>query len=200
MGGDSVTTFFSVDVETSGTSPLKGDLLTIGAVAVQHDGDQWTPTQQFYIRLDYGPGGMNANWDESTQTWWEDQDDDVRGEAYEDSSLCRVSPHAAMKLFEEWVLRVADTDEVHERVFAANPASFDYNWIDASFTTTNVKNPFSHRTMCLRSLAFGQSTAAAAMWKEYRPRWNKPLRPHHALDDALAQAWDLCIILEGKES
>jgi hypothetical protein len=177
-----VTTFFSVDVETSATHPFDGDLLTVGASAVR-DG---VIVGEFYIRLQsYG------DWDPSTRQWWAEQDEFVRAEAYEDESLHRHHPDAAAEQFVEWVREIEPGDR-RERVFVANPSTFDHQWINNWLWESGRHETFDYRTVCLRSMAFGQNRDWSAKVRNHDSEY-----PHHALYDARAQALDLIDLMKG---
>lgn len=185
-----MSTFFSVDVETSSTNPFTGELLTVGVVAVDKGG---TVLADLYVRLDPLNG---IEWDEDTKTWWESQEIDVRMEAYEDEDLVRLYPHQAARMIREFVHKHGTVEDgSNENVFVANPVSFDYPWIVKMFTQSNVPNPFGYRTLCLRSAAW----AGNGLWGGKRDT-NKPRCPHHALSDAHAQALDLITLIAGPEA
>lgn len=167
-------TFFSVDVETSGLVPgSKGaELLSIGAVAVSHDG--WI-VDTFYERIDVS---LHSDWylppddayiqalpDDSTLKFWkgvESVDSYVAGEAYADTQLSRSSAYYVADQLEAWVLNFGQTWE--DRIFVANPVSFDFAWTQDLLRRGAVSNPFHYRTLCLRSMAFG--AADSAQWHD----------------------------------
>lgn len=180
-----MTTFYSVDVETSSTNPFNGDLLTVGVVAVDTNGNT---LDDLYIRVE--PLGTIA-WDPDTLLWWKGQDIGVRAEAYEDDDLVRLYPHQAARQLREFVHKHGDVvDGSNENVFVANPVSFDYPWIVKLFHQSSVPNPFGYRTLCLRSAAW-----------DHPAEWGGKVRNHeadcrhHALSDARAQALDLIDLL-----
>lgn len=181
-----MTTFFSVDVETTSTNPFEGELLTVGVVAVSPTGDI---LDDLYVRIDPLNG---LCWDSDTFAWWQEQDIGVRMEAYEDDDLLRLYPHQAARLVREFVHKHGCVEDgSNENVFVANPVSFDYSWLVRLFTQSSVPNPFGYRTLCLRSAAWNGS---GQTW-QLSSRANKSNCPHHALADARAQALDLIDIL-----
>jgi hypothetical protein len=148
---------------------------------------------RFYVRIDrsdvlsrewYNPRLPTTN---DTLIFWREQDPLVRGEAWEDTSLERVAPIVAANQLFTWIMTVGGP-EWHDRVFMANPATFDFAWILSLWAETGLEDPFSYRTLCLRSAAFG-----ATGYKDWHNvgRHNTPTRPHHPVDDAEAQGWDL---------
>jgi hypothetical protein len=178
-----MTTFFVVDVETSSTSPSTGDLLTIGVVVVNHLRQH---IAERYWRIDAHP----IRWDRKTFMWWEDQQWEARAEAYADRSLGRINPSTVAQLFNEFVLEHGGPDQT-ERVFCANPASFDYPWIDKFFTDNWMDNPFHHKTLCLKTFDYGLNMKD---WR-HMERKHQPHIKHHALHDAQAEASDLIDLL-----
>lgn len=188
-------TIFSVDVETTSTSTATGNLISIGAVAIESDGHgSLRDIGEFYVRIN-NPDIINFEdaefpaWDNDTLAWWQTQEQQSP-EAYAevfDHSLVRHHPETAAKMLVEFVEAKGGTD-ASACVFAANPASFDWPWIDRLLATWRIPSPFSHRTLCLRSAVYGSDINLGVA---QRIRTNRPIRPHHALDDAKAQADDL---------
>lgn len=196
-------TYFSVDVETSGLVPGDTDshLLSIGAVAVSHDG--WV-IDTFYERINVR---LPSRWylppdDEfiqslpegSTLKFWKGVEAEtpfVANEAYADPYLPRRALPLVAERFEEWVLAHGKTWE--DRIFVANPVSFDFSWTQDMFRRAAVDNPFHYRTLCLRSMAFGRSYTGD--WQARHLRTNVPKHYHHPLSDAYAQAQDLIEML-----
>lgn len=173
--------FYSVDVETGSTTPTPGALLTVGVVAVNKINGNWTKVDNLYLHLAY-----DANtFDEDTITnFWEDEEkvsDQARNEAF-NWALNRLHPASAAAILKEFVEKYS---EQKESFFAANPASFDHAWVDQLFSTWNVKTPFSHRTLCMRSMQYG---IFGGEFGQKREETFKPDVPHHALYDADAQA------------
>ena len=178
--------FFSVDVETTSTSPFDGELLSIGIVPVNSatleilDGKHWA--------LEYDP----TNVDPQTKQWWSEQSD----EAYEAAWLGerQYIVDAAEEIFD---FVTSFTDAYHNRIFAANPVSFDHPWVVKLFTNAGVENPFSYRTLCMRSMQYGMTGGiwGQSRWKDDFFHVSKI--PHHALWDATSQAQDLISMLEG---
>lgn len=184
-----MTTFYSVDVETSGTDPFKYDLLSVGVVVVWGNG-LIGPT--FYRRLKHG-FDSEVVWDPETKAWWLEQNVLAKKEIFS----TEVERHDAGVVAAELAQFVLDTggEEPHGRVFVANPVAFDHAWIRKLFSEEDVENPFSYRSLCLRSAGWG---AGSVGWQE-RERIHKPFVEHHALHDAQAQALDLLDLLKGRQ-
>lgn len=174
------TTFFSVDVETTSPNPFKGQLLSVGIVPI--DGETLEIHEGLHIPIDYDPDGYI---DPATLEWWKDQDEAVYDVAW--GLNARLSKEVAASVIKTFVTSFSDV--IHERVFCANPVSFDYPWLLKLFAETGNDNPWSHRTVCMRSMYFG---ITGGKWGEKRETgdWHYPDQPHHALSDAEAQAYD----------
>lgn len=204
-------TYFSVDVESSGLVPGETDshLLSIGAVAVSHDG--WI-VDSFYERVN---ARLPSKWylppddefiqglpDNSTLKFWKGVEAEtpfVAKEAYADPYLSRYALPAVAERFEAWVLAHGKSWE--DRIFVANPVSFDFSWTQDMFRRAVVPNPFHYRTLCLRSMAFGAAAAGwtgvtdSSPWHANHLRGHRPKHHHHPLSDAYAQAQDLVTLL-----
>lgn len=179
-----MTTFFSVDVEATGTDPFKHDLLTVGVVAVSEVG---LIGPSFYARIAYD---RDVVWDPETLAWWKQQSKAAKDEVFKPAT---ASPGNAATSLRDWVIRYGGTGP-HDNVFVANPAVFDHAWVRKLFSQGDVENPFSYRALCLRSASWG---AGSVPWSETQ-RTHKPLIEHHALHDAQAQAFDFIDLLRGR--
>jgi hypothetical protein len=204
------TVFFSVDVETTSTDPQFGRLLTIGIKPVWWEPDStdivkaYLDNEDFYIRIDqtdFYPEWFKTLTDpDSTLSWWLQQSDHAQGEAFRNLSLERHSEFDAAWQIAEFVQRVCGNIPLKNRVFAANPVTFDRAWIDALWTNLKFSHnvtelpamPFHYRSLCLRSMHFAQNTSNG--WDTFG-RFNQSSHPHHALLDAVAQAEDLIALL-----
>jgi len=173
-------TFFSVDVETTSTNPFKGQLLSVGIVPI--NGDTLEVYDGIHIPVEYDPDGYI---DGSTYDWWRQQGDEAFQAAWDIEN--RLSKTAAAAAASNFVNRFSDN--LKERVFCANPVSFDYPWLQKLFAETGTENPWNHRTVCMRSMYFG---ITGGVWGENREagNWHHSELPHHALSDAQAQAYD----------
>jgi len=204
------TVFFSVDVETTSTDPNTGHLLTVGIQPVWWEPDRpdnvkaWLDADNFYLRVNqrqnYPEWFKTLTDPTSTLSWWLKQNEHAQAEAFRDDNLMRYDEYTTVVEIAMFVQRVSGNLPLANRVFAANPVTFDRAWIDALWTNVRFSHdrsdipamPFHYRSLCLRSMGFGQ-----------RPRagWDTPGRthdsavPHHALEDAIAQAKDLCDLL-----
>jgi hypothetical protein len=176
--------FFSVDVETSSTNPFTGELLSVGIVPVQSD--TWEILEGKHWALEYD----SSHADPDTVKWWSNQNTEAYNAAWAGFRTPVVEAAAQISGF---VCSFAAN--IHDRVFCANPASFDWAWIEKLFSTTPYDNPFSHRTLCMRNVLYG---ATGGEWGNSRYKdalVNYSEVPHHAYYDALAQAKDLVNIM-----
>lgn len=195
-------TFFSVDVETTSTDPTDGHLLTVGVQPVHFPtGNIAEPALTadfFYARIDcrhiYRQWFETLTDPKSTLSWWLKQNDHAQAEAFRDIRLQRFSADTVAEWLSKFVVDIEPEPEA--RVFVANPVTFDKAWIDRLFTSTGHANPFHYRTLCLRSMRFG--LVAGDKWGAARDDHN-PDTPHHAFDDAYAQAQDLIRLLTTRE-
>lgn len=177
-----------VDVEATGPSPVVSDLLSIGAVAIVKLDDGWHQVGEFYLRVDQ----PNPRWDMDTFAWWEQQNEVARNEAYADRTLERVAPFYAAIQFENWIRDDVWATEFWkplDKVFVANPAGYDWQFINGLMWEQLGRNPLGYRSLCMRSMSFGQFDGP---WGEDRTDWSEvhvePVVVHHALYDAHAQA------------
>lgn len=175
-----VTTFFSVDVETSGLNPFvtEHELLSVGAVAVSEDG---LIVESWYKRV-----SGNNTWDPGTHAWWREQNDKARAEIF---CVDPVDRHEAARAFVAWVRDMTD-----HAVFVANPCTFDHAWVLRWLTEADLPMPFDYRTLCLRSADWGRNPGPWGLDRN----GHRPVVPHHALHDAQAQAFDLIDLLRSE--
>lgn len=175
-------TFFSVDVETTSTNPFTGQLLTVGIVAV--DGDTLEVDEGIHVPLVYKNTPEFIDID--TLAWWRAQDPIVYEETWYGSDH-RLHSKEATEVIDNYLNQF--TTDKKERIFCANPVSFDYPWVLKLYARANQPMPFNHRTVCMRSMYYG---IVGGTWGESRSagNWHYPERPHHALSDAQAQALD----------
>jgi 3' exoribonuclease, RNase T-like len=183
-----MTTFFSVDVETSGTDPFKFDLLTIGARLIREDG---LLGDGYYTLIDHG---RDVVWDDDTKAWWLEQNAAAKREIFS-TDLPSDDPRTVAASLAGWV-RMHGGSGFHDNTFVANPSSFDHAWIRKLFSYSTTPDPFSYRTLCLRSAGWG---AGSSPWSETQ-RSHVPFIPHHSLHDAQAQALDFLDLLKGRNS
>lgn len=198
-----MTTFFSVDVETSDTRLGLGHLLTIGVQPVRWSAgsDPVMLPDRFYVRVGLAlpqgwltpPSDERANFSD-THVWWWEQNEEARNEAFADRSLLRHDDAAAARMLAEFVTE--HEPEPEHRIFVANPVAFDKPWIDLLFAQNHVDNPFHYRSLCLRSMKFGLRSGSS--WGSDRET-HDPKIPHHAYWDAEAQARDLIGMLEERD-
>lgn len=181
--------FFSVDVETSGLNPWEGELLTVGCIPVTEDGI--ILDEPFYARLEYS--FLYNLVDPSTDTlkWWSEQEVSVIEEAFHG---IRESMENAASRFVTYMKRLEP--EWSNRIFVANPVSFDKMWCDYWFSQTAFDVPYHYRSLCLRSMKYG--LVANTTYGSDRSTHSSEI-PHHALSDARAQALDLQTMLEMKK-
>lgn len=195
-----MTTFFSVDVETSATDPWNGWLLTIGIQPIHYVPHQEPIllVERLYVRIDRTDELSTTRWDQpgrsDTYQWWTQQDERAQDEAFRDLTLVRHEPETAAMMVAEFVASLED--DPNHRIFVANPVSFDKPWLDELFAATGIPNPFHYQSLCLRSMKFGLRPKSS--WSATRDNHN-PTIPHHAFHDAYAQALDLVAMLKERD-
>lgn len=196
-----MTTFFSVDVETSDTDLADGELFTIGVQPVRWSFGRAPElvNDRFYVRLEHTLLGW-PTMDESeaktaTHRWWLEQSDAARGEAYENTALVRHPADVAARMLHEYCVGHEEFPE--ERIFVANPVAFDKPWIDRLLSGAGIEGTFHYRSLCLRSMKFGLRPGSS--WGGDREA-RAPFIPHHAYWDARAQAEDLIDMLRERDA
>ena len=178
--------YIVVDVETGHTVPTNGALLSIGAVAISESGSK---LDTFYCNLAYD----DKTFDQDTMEFWEKQDQKVQEAAF-DWTKNRLHPASAMSSFVKWVMEVSP--EKSDTFFTSNPGSFDSAWIFYYLDRFGIKNPFSHRVLCIRSFAFGKFGGTFGQKREDEDYFVKSEVPHHALYDAQSEAETLANLLK----
>lgn len=163
--------FISVDIEASGPSPGTGSLVSIGACLV-HD-----PATSFYRELRPIPG---LPWDPEAEA--------VHGLRRDQLAADGIAPDRAMREFAGWIGTVCAGGDP---IFVGFNAPFDWMFVADYFHRFFGSNPFGVAAIDVKSLFMGRQRSS---WRETRksnvlrifpvPDWD----PHHALDDAIAQA------------
>lgn len=180
--------FISVDCETSGPYPGQHALLALGAAAVQHVNDEWIVGETYYN--EWAPP--------------HDAKEDPHATAVHSLDLSELrkrgsKPIAAAISFAAWVT----AQGAARRIFVGCNAAFDWAFVLHAFGVAGVINPFHHAPLDIKSAIWGAhggawrrgSNAQALDRVMGRPLPKRDgLRPHHAQDDAVAQA-DLLVAL-----
>lgn len=187
MGRDEIKlTYISVDVETSGLVLSGGyTLLSVGAV------DCFNLNNTFHeVMADTEDD--KVHWDRSTKEWWDTQTEAKQRLAAQKKlqypegagSYWQVNIDAANR-FVHWLEHLEKP-----LMFVAWPASFDYPWIQQWFYENELDNPFSYRTIDVKSYACGKLGIDFNADREAFPDWlyEEPEFPHDALSDAITQA------------
>ena len=206
--------FFVVDFETSGRTPWdKWSIpLSVGIVPVNESGDivQLEGYGEMYFQKVPGGNAQDDTWffyerfkhnevprpdlvPESdltgTYRWWLDIRDQYPG-AYMDAWYDSVTRLAKLDLCHrmiEYLNRVEPNLEL--RFLAANPGSFDKMWMEYIFASEGLSVPFSHRTLCMRSMRFGLDSDTQEFGRTKGAHTS--VLPHHALHDAMGESLEL---------
>jgi hypothetical protein len=197
-----MTTFFSVDVETTSTNPFDGHLLSVGIQPVTFNPATLNASllpDKFYVRIDCYrdleiEGWFDGTSNSPTYQWWMEQNAEARADSWENTALVRHSAATAAAMMQEWVCEVEPNSR--DAIFVANPVSFDKPWVDRLCSETGIISPFHYQSLCLRSMKFGLRHGSA--WVSTRDN-HDPKIPHHAFHDAYAQALDLLAMLNERD-
>lgn len=188
--------FFVVDVETSGLTPWTGQILSVAIVPVTEDG--LVLDTHFYERIMHSskdPRDIPESMRTDTNRFWAEQDPEILDEAF--NYYPRVHPVDARQHIIDWVQSV-EADK-SQRFIAANPVAFDKMWLESLYRQTyDEKWPFHYRCLCLRSMRFGLELDTVEYGSAKGAQ--KPVRPHHALDDAYSEAADLSFLIKMKRT
>jgi len=191
--------FFCVDVETSAlrTWDPWACLFSIGAVVVDEGGNI---VDDFYVRIrnrQLHPSWYNEDLPaiSETQSWWREQGEFAKDEAYKDVTLDRFDLGPAAQQFRNFVLQFGD--EWTDRLFVASPDKFDWVWTDYLLSKAQLPDPFWYHGVDIWSMnhgAFserrrGQNTGNIDIDKRFETHDAEV--PHHPLSDAFALAQDL---------
>lgn len=163
--------FISVDVETSGPVPGLYALLSIGACVVGQE------DKTFYIELCPPDKALTLP-------------DAVAATGMDIDRLCKegTAPAIAAAEFASWIRQVSGNTRP---VFTAFNASFDWSFVNDLFVRAGIDNPFGYTALDMKAFYMGLSGCS---WDETRSSrlpealQPSPVREHHALDDAVAQA------------
>ncbi len=182
--------FISVDCETSGPFPGRHALLSVGAVVVRRVGARWQTGAEYYD--EWAPP--------------EGAEEDRAATRIHGLDLARLrargnAPARAATAFADW----AATAGPGRLVFAGYNAAFDWAFVLHALGAAGVTNPFHHVPLDLKAAIWGLhggswrtgSNVDALARAVGGPVPTRPgLRPHHAGDDALAQADQLVALLD----
>jgi len=173
--------YISVDIETAGPAPSSHSLLSLGACLVED------PERAFYAELQ--PLSTEA---EPTALA-------VSGLSLADLAARGLPQAEAMARFANWVAEV--TPVGHRPVFVAFNAAFDWMFVADYFHRFGVPNPFGHAALDIKALymgATGESWERTSFFHVAARLGLHPHLPHHALEDARAQAEVFRRLLAGK--
>lgn len=182
--------FISVDCETSGPYPGRHALLSIGAASVLRVDGAWRVGSEYYD--EWAPPA--------------EAEEDLAAARVHGLDLAKLREHGthlpqAARSFARW----ATSAGIGRCVFAGYNAGFDWAFVLHAFGAANVISPFHHVPLDLKAVIWGLhggpwhggSNLDALTRVLGRPLpARKGVRPHHALDDALAQADILVALLE----
>jgi hypothetical protein len=167
----------SVDIEADGPVPQLHSMLSLGAIALDADGQEFA---SFSVNLETLPG---ATMDPRTKKWWRTQP-----AAW---AACRANleaPETALPRFAEWLEALPG-----KPVFVGYPASFDFMFVVWYLHRFAGRNPFGWGALDLKSYAMAKLNVPfrAVAKRTMPPAWFAACAPGHthiALEDAREQA------------
>ncbi|HKZ43754.1 MAG TPA: 3'-5' exonuclease [Anaerolineales bacterium] len=168
---ETIKSYISIDVETSGPNPGQYSMLSIGACTLTE------PRQTFYIELKPDKAGFR-------------QDAlAISGLSMETLANDGTPPKESMQKLADWLKEVIPEEE--RPLFVAFNAPFDWMFINDYFMRYLGFNPFGHAALDIKSYFMGQEKVK---WSQTSMRYisdhldgNGPLS-HNALQDAIDQA------------
>jgi len=163
--------YIVVDVETSGPTPEKYALLSIGACTISE------PRQTFYIELQPDVEGVL---DEAMQ---------INKFSLDDLRKSGLPPREALAQFSDWIYGVLP--EKQKAVFTAFNAPFDWMFVNHYFFKYLGQNPFGHKALDIKAYymgVYGVSWSDTSHNKVSAKLTHNHQLPHHALKDAIMEA------------
>ncbi len=165
-----ISTYVSVDVETSGPNPYEYSMLSIGACTMRE------PRSTFYVELK----PVNENQVPSAVQ--------VSGLSLAELAERGLEPKEALERFEQWLKHTVH----HERpIFVGFNSPFDWMFVADYFHRYLGRNPFGYSAIDVKSFYMGLKGVG---WADTSMRRVSPIYlegrqlSHNALDDALVQA------------
>ena len=154
-----MTTYVVCDIEADGPIPGPHSMISLGAVAVNKEGQRFGECEINFLSLD------SAKPHPITMKWFTTH----APKALEHTKYNQVSPKAGMKKFGKWLLTLPSP-----RVMAAHPAPFDFMWVNwyiQTFLADQLEEPpftrpfFDSKGQAALDI---RSYAAAVLGKDYR--------------------------------
>lgn len=179
--------YVSVDIETTGPTPLKHILLSIGAAAYFEDGERVGTFSHNLLPIPNMPSGFQV-WDSDTEQFWK-----ARPEALHATQIDRIPAQSALRAFSDFLRNLPGLP-----VFTAYPAGFDFSWIFTVAGFFDIELGLNWSALDIKTLAMaagntGYRDAVKAGWKK---SWKtKGRHTHIALDDAIEQGESFIKIL-----
>jgi DNA polymerase III alpha subunit (gram-positive type) len=173
---DPKETYISIDVETDGSCPGFNSMLSLGAIAFDHEGLVFSDFSANLEPLE----GATPNLD--TMKWWEGYP-----EEYELATYNPLPAYRAMQDFHAWVKALPGRP-----VFVAYPLGFDFTFVYWYLCKFVGQSPFAFSGIDIKTLAW---TLCGGEFRGIRKgRFPESFFPenaghaHIALDDAREQA------------
>lgn len=171
--------YFSVDIEADGPIPGPHSMLSLGAVAIDADGNE---RDTFTVNLQELEG---AAAEPSTAKWWSEQPAEVYAAARSNPR----DPVSAMTAFKNWVETLARSLDA-KPVFVGYPAGYDFTFVYWYLVKFAGGSPFSFSAIDMKTLGM---VILECNYRDVGKRALKAFLPpnvphtHVALDDAREQ-------------
>jgi DNA polymerase III epsilon subunit-like protein len=174
--------YISVDMESTGSKPPWGDMVSLGACTLWLD--DLDRMETFYVNLKPAYGRAEAD---TMQNFWAKWP-----ERWQDTQSNQQLPNEAMQSFADWVKEVSGESTP---IFMAWPSHFDFGWVDHYFKLYDIESPYGYK--CLDQISFiagllkkpelvvGSRSKGTLDIPESWEGTN--VTPHNALADAVAQ-------------
>lgn len=183
--------YFCVDIETSGPTPGRHNLLSIGLTHVRRLRGSYQLMESLYVELrpvfpEFDEAAMRVNGLDVNRL-------KAEGEA----------PESAMRAILAWVERQQKHDELRP-VFVAHNAPFDWMFFQYHVGQAELDNPFGWSAIDTKALAMGQ---LGLPWEDTNLRLiaeivgashKDPSKLHHAGEDARHTARVFCALLNSR--
>lgn len=155
--------YYVVDVETDGASPMRSSMVCFGAVKVTDKLDE-----TFYGEV----APINNTWNPEALA--------ISGFSREEHKKFPL-PAMTIRKFHDWVLQ---TNEGGRPIFWSDNLAFDWMWMACYFDMLNMENPFGWSGRRIGDVYTGFYKEPNKKWKHLR----KTKHTHHPVDDAKGNA------------
>ncbi len=163
--------YIVVDIESSGPSPDRYALLSLGAATLER------PSKTFYIEF-------QPDSDEYTEEALS-----ISGLSIPQLSNTGIPPEDALRKFAQWVNTITPHGQIP--IFTAFNAPFDWMFVNTYFHKYLGYNPFGHKALDIKALFMGAHHTPFLHTSHFQICEHYGLTStlsHHALEDAVQEA------------